>query len=51
METVLIIALGIAALIAAGYYFSSSEGESKESDTVGGVGGDNRGSESKPIDQ
>jgi len=51
MQTVFVITLSIAALIAAGYYLSSSEGESEESDMVGGIGGDDRDSESRPIDQ
>jgi hypothetical protein len=51
MKTVLIIAIAIATLITARYYFSSSEGKSEGSDIVGGVGGDDRDSESRPIDQ
>jgi hypothetical protein len=38
METVLIIAIGIAALIATGYYFSSSEGDPEEIESGGGGG-------------
>jgi hypothetical protein len=38
METVLIIAIGIAALIAAGYYFSRSEDEPEEIEGGGGNG-------------
>lgn len=51
METVLIIVIAIATFITARYYFSSSEGRSEESDIVGGVGGDDKDSESRPIDQ
>jgi len=51
METALIIAIAIAALITAGYYFSASEEEPGKDNMIGGVGGDDRDSESKPIDQ
>jgi len=51
MKTVLIIAIAIATLITARYYFSTSEGESEGGDMVGGVSGDDRDSESRSIDQ
>jgi len=51
MKTVLIIAIAIATLITARYYFSTSEEESGKDNMIGGVGGDDRDSESRPIDQ
>jgi len=51
METALIIALGIAALIVTGYYFSASGGKAEDNDMIGGVGGDDKDSEPRPIDQ
>jgi len=51
METALIIALGIAALIATGYYFSASGRKPEDNDMIGGVGDDDKDSESRPINQ